>query len=101
MLHCLTRANESLHAISGTPPGSFSNSAEQRLGQLRAELAYTQAEEVIAGGLHEFIDDFQKRLNHVGEAVYESFFAKRPLETMATQRQTQLQRSSATDGLVA
>ncbi len=89
VLHCLTRANESLHAISGTVPGSFSNSAEQRMGQLRAELAYTQAEEVISGGLHEFIDDFQKRLNYVGEAVYESFFAKRPLETMATQRQSQ------------
>jgi uncharacterized alpha-E superfamily protein len=91
VLHCLTRANESLHAISGTPPGSFSNSAEQRLGQLRAELAYTQAEEVISGGLHEFIDDFQKRLNNVGEAVYESFFAKRPLETMTAQRQSQFQ----------
>jgi uncharacterized alpha-E superfamily protein len=89
VLHCLTRANESLHAISGTVPGSFSNSAEQRMGQLRAELAYTQAEEVISGGLHEFIDDFQNRLNYVGEAVYESFFAKRPLEMMSTQRQTQ------------
>jgi uncharacterized alpha-E superfamily protein len=82
VLHCLTRANESLHSISGTLPGSFSNLAEQRLGQLRAELAYTQAEEVIAGGLHEFIDDFQKRLNFVGDAVFESFFAKRPLETI-------------------
>jgi uncharacterized alpha-E superfamily protein len=82
VLHCLTRANESLHAISGTAVGSFSNLAEQRLGQLRAELAYTQAEEVIAGGLHEFIDDFQRRLNFVGDAVFESFFAKRPLETI-------------------
>lgn len=86
MLHCLTRANESLHAISGTPPGSFTNVAEQRLGQLRAELAYTQAEEVISGGLHEFIDDFQKRLNSVGEAVYESFFAKRTMEPLASVR---------------
>ncbi len=89
VLHCLTRANESLHAISGTAPGSFSNAAEQRMGQLRAELAYTQAEEVISGGLHEFIDDFQKRLNHVGEAVSESFFAKRRLEALAAHRQTQ------------
>ncbi|MGD9633988.1 MAG: alpha-E domain-containing protein [Pirellulales bacterium] len=92
VLHCLTRANESLHAISGTPPGSFSNSAEQKLGQLRAELAYTQAEEIIASGLHEFIDDFQRRLNTGGEAIYESFFAKRPLEAIATQRQSQFIR---------
>ena len=86
VLHCLTRANESLHAISCTSPGSFSNLAEQRLGQLRAELAYTQAEEVIAGGLHEFIDDFQRRLNFVGDAVFESFFAKRPLEAIGAGR---------------
>lgn len=80
VLHCLTRANESLHAISGTAPGSFSNAAEQRLGQLRAELAYTQAEEIVAGGMHEFIDGFQRRLNQVGDAVSASFFALRPLE---------------------
>jgi uncharacterized alpha-E superfamily protein len=86
VLHCLTRANESLHAISGTYTGSFCNLAEQRLGQLRAELAYTQAEEVIASGLHEFVDDFQRRLNLVGDAIYESFFAMRPLEAVAAGR---------------
>jgi uncharacterized alpha-E superfamily protein len=86
VLHCLTRANESLHHISGTVTGGFSNLAEQRLGQLWAELAYTQAEEAIAGGLHEFIDDFQKRLNLVGDAVFESFFAKRPLESLVGAR---------------
>lgn len=80
VLHCLTRANESLHAISGTSTGSYCNSAERRLGQLRAELAYTQAEDVIAGGLHEFVDNLQTRLNRVGDAIHESFFAMRPLE---------------------
>lgn len=83
VLHCLTAANESLHAISGTYTGTFCNPAEQRLGQLRAELAYTQAEVVIADGLHEFIDDFQRRLNLVGDAIYECFFAMRPMEAAA------------------
>ena len=82
VLYCLTRANESLHAISGTYTGSFCNPAEQRLGQLRAELAYTQAEEVIANGLHEFVDDLQQRLNLVGDAIHECFFAMRPLEAV-------------------
>src|SRR5258706_248279 len=39
--YCLTAANDSLHAISGTPIGMYRNPAEQRLGQLRSELAYT------------------------------------------------------------
>src|SRR5882724_6864582 len=37
VLYCLTKANESLHAISGSKLGGFSNSPEQRLGQLRSE----------------------------------------------------------------
>jgi len=80
VLYCLTRANESLHAISGTFTGGFSNLAEQLLGQLRAELAYTKAEDVVASGLHEFVDNFQTRLNLVGDAIHGSFFAMRPLE---------------------
>lgn len=83
VLHCLTRANESLHAISGTYPGGFANLAEQRLGQLQAEIAYIQAEEIISGGLHEFVDNLQTRLNLVGDAIFESFFAMRPLEAAA------------------
>jgi len=86
VLYSLTRANESLHAISGTYTGSFCNPAEQRLGQLRAELAYTQAEDVIASGLHEFVDDLQRRLNLVGEAIHECFFAMRPLEAVGAGR---------------
>jgi uncharacterized alpha-E superfamily protein len=80
VLHCLTAANESLHAISGTYTGSFSNLAERRLGLLRAELAYTQSEEIIAGGLHEFVDGLQTRLNLIGDDIINSFFAMRPLE---------------------
>jgi uncharacterized alpha-E superfamily protein len=79
VLYCLTKANESLHAITGAALGGFSNQPEQALGQLRAELAYTQAKDIIACGLHEFVDHLQLRLNLVGEAVYETFFALRPV----------------------
>jgi hypothetical protein len=51
--HCLTAASDSLHEISGTPLGMFRNLAEQRFGQLRAELAYTDIEQIIGRGLHE------------------------------------------------
>jgi uncharacterized alpha-E superfamily protein len=79
VLYCLTEANDSLHAISGSKSGSFTNRPEQLLGQLRAELAYAHADEVISGGLHEFVDDLQKRLNLVGVAVCDTFFAVRPM----------------------
>ncbi len=90
VLYCLTKANESLHAISGSAIGGFANRAEQGLGQLRAELAYASAEQIIQRGLHEFVDNLQQRLNAVGEGVSDSFFALRPVESIG-QRQFQTQ----------
>jgi uncharacterized alpha-E superfamily protein len=80
VLFCLTAANESLHAVSGTPTGSFTNPPEQLLGALRADLAYARSAQIIARGLHEYIDQFQTRLNEVGEAIRNTFFSDRPLE---------------------
>ena len=74
VLFCLNSAEQSLLAISGSRPGSFRNSAEQRLGLLRSELAYSRAYDIIGSGLHEFLDGLQTRLNAVGEAIGETFF---------------------------
>lgn len=75
---CLARAEQSLLAISGGTAGTYCNRAEQRLGKLRAELDYATIQEIIQGGLHEFIDHFQTKLNLVGEAVRETFFSVQP-----------------------
>ena len=72
---CVRRVSESLHAITGTPLGAFQNSAERHLGQLVAELDYTDMEEVILQGLHEFLDGLQIKLNQVGDAIIDSFFS--------------------------
>jgi uncharacterized alpha-E superfamily protein len=79
MHDCIVKAEESLHAISGSPLGTFQNLAEQRLGRLRSELDYAQIQEIIASGLHEFLDAFQAKLNRVGDAICETFFALRPV----------------------
>ena len=82
------------HAVTST----LRTLAEQRLGRLRSELDYGNIEEIIGSGIHEFIDGFQTRLNHVGEAIYEAFFALPPAHEFApsdtpsqTQKQTQSQ----------
>lgn len=81
--YCLTEANDSLHAISGTPTGSYRNSAEQQLGQLRAELAYTDRKQIMSRGLHEFLDTLQTKLNGVDQCIFDIFFASRPLGSSA------------------
>ncbi len=91
VLYCLSKAEESLHAISGTPLETFSNSAEQGLGQLRSEFAYAQVDQVLHSGLHEFLDAFQTKLNDVGDDIYKTFFALRPVDGESSQSQSQMQ----------
>jgi len=88
--YCVGGAEDSLHAISGTPDGMFGNRAEQELGRLRSELDFTSIDDVITTGLHEFIDDVQTRLNRTGEAVYKTFFTADSAGT-TTSFQEQLQ----------
>jgi uncharacterized alpha-E superfamily protein len=83
MRSCLIRAENSLLSITGGTTGSFRNRAEQRLGRLRSELDYTNIAEIMQSGLHEFIDQFQVSLNGVGEAIMQTFFEVKPLDTKA------------------
>ena len=75
--YCLTRAREAVHAISGTPAGIFRHPVERLLGELCSEIAYARVETIIAGGLHEYLDRLQNKMNQVGDAISETFFASR------------------------
>ncbi len=88
MHYCIIKAEESLHTISGSPSGTFQNPAEQRLGRLRSELDYAQIDEIIHAGLHEFLDGFQARLDRVGDGIFETFFALRPVAVLPGTRPT-------------
>jgi uncharacterized alpha-E superfamily protein len=81
---CVDRADDSLHAISGSPLNTYRNPAEQRLGRLKAELAYSDVQSIVNLGLHEFIDDLQTKLNDVAAAIQDTFFAIRPVATSQT-----------------
>jgi uncharacterized alpha-E superfamily protein len=84
--HCVIMAEMALRNISGTMRGNFTNTAEKTLGRLLADLDYTQLDEIKTIGLHEFIDNLQTRLNQIGAAVHETFFAI-PVVPAATQSQ--------------
>lgn len=78
--YCLSKGERSLHAITGAPMGTWTNSAERELGRLNAELSYADTNEIIARGLHEYIDDLQRHLNNVGQHVFDTFFAMKPVD---------------------
>lgn len=76
---CTMQAERSLHQITSTPAGTWSNPAERALGRLRAELDYLTIEEVIQTGLHEFLDQLLEQINGVGNNIFETFFAAKPI----------------------
>lgn len=78
VMHCVDAANHSLHRISGSPENTFWNPAEKRMGQLRSELAYLTVDEIIATGLHQFLDGLQVKLNGIGQSIFETFIAMQP-----------------------
>lgn len=87
--YCLIKSEDSLHAISGSEHGSYQNQAEKRLGRLRAELDFCDLDDCMSGGLHEFLDRFQAQLNHVGAAIFSTFFAPRPIHSSLTGAEAQ------------
>jgi len=87
--YCLIKAEDSLHAIAGSESDRHNNLAEQRLGRLRSEMDYIDMAEILSGGLHEFFDGFQLKLNRTDDAIYETFFALRPVEGVMTEEKTQ------------
>ncbi len=87
MNFCLIEAEKSLKAITGNDTG-FTNSAEKQLGMLKAQLEFADINDIFEGGLHEYVDDFQKKLNEVSIAVYQSFFATN-IKQVGNQNQNQ------------
>ena len=74
MLACLIRAEQSLQALSGIDVG-FTNSAQKQIGLLKSQLEYADINDIIEKGMHEYLDDFQQKLNKASTAIYDSFFS--------------------------
>ena len=75
MYSCVINAEESLLAISGSPVMNSQNSAEQKLHLLSSELERSRIDDIIIGGLHEFIYEFQTKLGEIGGSVFDTYFA--------------------------
>ncbi len=77
--HCLSKSRICLQRIIGGQTDAVYNQAEKALGRLVAELEYADIDEVIAHGMHEYMDALQNRLNKVDAAIGTTFFNLEPL----------------------
>lgn len=73
-LCCVAGAEWSLSEIEECSKNSQSGVAKQQIAQLRHRLSETRVKEVLAGGMHQFVDTLQTELNGIGEAMNQDYF---------------------------
>lgn len=75
ILFCLNDACRSMSAIAAMDECSPQQSETATLYQLRESLLGLTARNIIDNGLHEFVDNFQRRVNEVDAAIQTKYFA--------------------------
>jgi len=87
--HCINKTDIYLHRITGSPLNSAGNKPEKLLGRLKADIEYSDIDEVIDYGMHEYLDSLQTKLNDIGIAIGSSFFNIEYPEKEPAQKQQQ------------
>jgi len=93
---CISRADASLRAITGTEAGTFQHPSERLMGLLRADLDFTPVDQILAGGLHGYLDGLQIKINDIDNALLSDFVEWRPQTQSQSQSQSQNQSESQT-----
>ena len=70
---CIEKFDDALRAISGVRDRRFSNEAEKLSGRLLAELEYGSIDEVLAHGVHDYMDLLQLRFNNIGAELFNAY----------------------------
>ena len=70
---CVEKLDDSLRSISGVAPRRFSNDSEKLSGRLLAELEYGSTDEVLAVGIHDYVDQLQVKFNNIGAALFNAY----------------------------
>jgi uncharacterized alpha-E superfamily protein len=73
--HAIGRVDGCLRRISGNRDLAPANAAERETGRLYTELNYMTAEDIVAGGLHEFLESVQERCNRIGDAIFSTYLS--------------------------
>jgi uncharacterized alpha-E superfamily protein len=72
---CVNEMDRSLRLISGSAPGTFSNTPERLSGKLLSHLNFGETSDIFQYGLHEYLVDLQVKLSEIAEAVYTTYVA--------------------------
>lgn len=76
IFYCLKEVEDAIVQITGHH--SKRHPAVKVIGKLRSDIEYNDISDIFDFGLHESLDQFQQKLNVVGDVIYESYFALKP-----------------------
>jgi uncharacterized alpha-E superfamily protein len=76
--YCLERIHETLRIVRGQAVPGAPDDLECLSGLTLARWSYTRIDELIAGGLHESIDDLQSDLNRLHDLIEQRYFIAEP-----------------------
>jgi uncharacterized alpha-E superfamily protein len=71
--HSIGRVDGCLRRISGNREVGPANAAEREVGRLYSNLNFLRAEDIVAEGLHEFLEDVQVRCTAIGHAIHATY----------------------------
>ncbi|TWT98679.1 alpha-E domain-containing protein [Stieleria varia] len=74
ILSCIRGADGSLAQIDSDCGGDRTTEVQKQIQSLLHRLSNTSVEEVIAGGMHQFIDRLQIQLNEIGVSLGQDYF---------------------------
>ncbi|HRG46493.1 MAG TPA: alpha-E domain-containing protein [Leptospiraceae bacterium] len=74
LLFCMERALQSFRHISTVREKFFANKAEQKMGKLYYQIAYSNADEIFYFGLHEYLTNFINDLIDIGDEINHTYF---------------------------
>jgi len=71
---CLSSCVESLVYLTNNPADNPRTPAQRNFNRLRNELETNEVHDVLAVGMHEYIDSLQSKMNHLDTLLYQEFF---------------------------
>jgi len=76
---CTREVDASMHRISQSPEGTFSNDAERRLGRMRALFDFTAIDEMLALGVPSFAGRLAREYEALAGEVQSAYFPQLPV----------------------
>ncbi len=83
ILYSLRQVDRYLHLLADTQPGEYIGTQQRAFGKLVSDMSFYSIEDVMRGGLHEFLQNAQTSLDRIDDYIYQTFIYHPPIDLEA------------------